>query len=553
MRFLRRFVLLAAVAAGSAVLAGPAFATAPDPSLTHQLGSTHFLVHFSTDVATNAWAITATQAGDIAALAERAYTAETADGYAAPPSDLGVGPGGGDGRIDIYVQSLAAAGEAGETDANAAGPSSAYILLDSDVGATYHVIAHEFFHVLQSGIFASNNITDAWLYEAAAEWMGYRTDGYNASGQPVRVGHNEFSLDCRDPILTQILCARNPYYNDGYSRWTFFQFLADKYGNAFAKDIFTQLAANGPGTSLASLSAALVAKGTTISDTYNAWATAELSGAYSVKVLQGLKPTAYATVSTGVTDGATTTTKVPLNHLSTRFVKFTRGDGDNSHICYDATLNVSVALPAATLSKPTFYWDVKGGSPVQLTVNGSTASASIPWDTCTYTTNAGYLALPNASTTVDAADFVVTTTLTVKSTQATPVAPPDPVFTTTPVVPVSSVDVAPTLLLFGPEVLRLAAKETQLRLIVQSSGPGSVEAKLGSVVLGTATVRGGNNDLRFKLPAGVLRALRRTASSGNILTLTPVSANGVVTGQAVTRTVSVLSPKLKAKVKQHRT
>jgi len=115
------------------------------------------------------------------------------------------------------------------------------------------------------------------------------------------------------------------------------------------------------------------------------------------------------------------------------------------------------------------------------------------------------------------------------------------------------VDVAPTLLLFGPEVLRLAAKETQLRLIVQSSGPGSVEAKLGSVVLGTATVRGGNNDLRFKLPAGVLRALRRTASSGNILTLTPVSANGVVTGQAVTRTVSVLSPKLKAKVKQHRT
>jgi hypothetical protein len=554
MRSLRRFVLLAAVAVGAAVLAGPALATAPDPSLTHRLGSTHFLVHFTTDITNDPWAITATQAGDIAALAERAYTAELADGYAAPLSDLGVGPGGADGRIDIYVQALAAAGEAGETDPNVAGPSSAYILLDSDVGTTYHVIAHELFHALQVGIYASTNITDAWLYEAAAEWMGYRTDGYGTSGgsQPIRVGHNEFSLDCRDPILTQILCARNPYYNDGYSRWTFFQYLAEKYGNAFTKDIFAKLAINGPGTSLASLTAALVAKGTTMSDTYNAWATAELTGAYSVKALQGLKPTAYTTVSTGVTNGGTTVTKVPLNHLSTRFLKFTRGDDDASHICYDATLNVSVALPAGTLSKPAFYWDVKGGSPVQLTVSGATASADIPWDTCTYTSNAGYLALPNASTAVDAADFVVTTTLTVKATQATPVAPPDPVVTVTPVIPVTSADVAPTLFLFGPEVLKLSANETQLRLIVQSSGPGSVQAKLGTVVLGTVTVRGGNNDLRFKLPAGALRRLRRTASADNILTLTPVSATGSVTGQAVTRTVSVLSPKLKAKVKQHR-
>ena len=550
MRFLRRFVLFATVVVGSAVLAGPALATAPDPSLTYQLGSTHFLVHFTTDITNHTFAITATEAGDIAAFAERAYTAETADGYAAPLSDAGLG---GDNRVDIYVQDMASQSEAGETDANNPGPSSGYILLDSSVGRSYHVIAHELFHLIQYGLYASTDITDGWLYEAAADWMGYRADAYGTSGgsQPIRVGHNEFSLDCRDPILTQILCARNPYYNDGYSRWTFFQFLAEKYGNAFTKDIFAQLAISGPGTSLASLTAALVAKGTTMSDTYNAWATAELTGTYSVKSLQGLKPTVYASVSTGVTNGGATVTKVPLNHLSTRFVKFTRGDDDAAHICYDATLNVSVALPAGTLSKPVFYWDVKGGSAVQLTVSGATASADIPWDTCTYLTNAGYLALPNASTTVDAADFVVTTTLTVKTTQATPVAPPDPVFTATPVIPVSSLDVAPTLFLFGPEVLRLSAKETQLRLIVQSSGPGSVQAKLGSVVLGTVTVRGGNNDLRFKLPAGVLRTLRRTASAGNILTLTPVSANGVVTGQAVTRTVSVLSPKLKVKVKQH--
>jgi hypothetical protein len=131
------------------------------------------------------------------------------------------------------------------------------------------------------------------------------------------------------------------------------------------------------------------------------------------------------------------------------------------------------------------------------------------------------------------------------------VAPPDPAFTPTPVVPVSSVDVAPTLFLFGPELLKLSPTETQIRLIVESNGEGTVQAKLGSVVLGTLPVRGGNNDLRFKLPAGLLSALRRSASTGNVLTLTPVSASGSVTGQAVTRTVSVLAA-VKHKVAQHK-
>jgi hypothetical protein len=552
MRFLRRFVLLAAVAAGSAVLSGPASAnTAPDASLTQQLGSIHFLVHFTTDTS-HAFAITSTEAGDIAAFAERAYTAETADGYAAPLSDFGVGPGGADNRIDIYAQGV------NEADANniAAGPTSGYLLVGGPIGAlSYHVIANELFHLILYGIYDSQSLADGWLYGAASEWMAYRTDAYGPS-QPIRVGHNDFPLDCHDPVQAWILCARDAYYADGYSRWTFFQFLVDKYGNAFAKDVVTQLAANGPGTSLASLAAALAPKGPTVPDIYNAWATAELTGAYSVKALKGLKPTVYASVPTGINNNDTTVTKVPLNHLATRFVQFIRGDNDASHICYNATLNVSVALPAGTQqSRPAFYWDGSGGSPVQLTVSGSTASADIPWDTCTYVSNSGYLSLPNASAAVDAADFVVTTKLTVKSTQATPIAPPDPVVTTTPVVPVSSLDVAPTLFLFGPELLMLSPTDTQLRLIVESNGEGSVQAMLGSVLLGTLTVRAGNNDLRFRLPAGLLRTLRRAASAGNVLTLTPVSESGSVTGEAVTRMVSVPAAThkvTKRKAKPHR-
>jgi hypothetical protein len=120
--------------------------------------------------------------------------------------------------------------------------------------------------------------------------------------------------------------------------------------------------------------------------------------------------------------------------------------------------------------------------------------------------------------------------------------------TATPVIQVSSADIAPTLSLFGPEVLKLSNLETQLRLIVESNNQGAVQAKLGTVLIGTLPIRAGNNDLRFKLPPGVLRTLRRVASASNVLTLTPTSPNGGTVGQAVTRTVSVLAPK----VKQHR-
>ena len=116
----------------------------------------------------------------------------------------------------------------------------------------------------------------------------------------------------------------------------------------------------------------------------------------------------------------------------------------------------------------------------------------------------------------------------------------------------TSADVAPTLYLFGPEILRLSAKETQIRLIVESNAPGSVEATLGSFALGTATLRGGNNDLRFKLPSGALAALRRSASASNVLTLTPVSSSGSATGEPVTCTVRIAPTKPKPKQKSRR-
>jgi hypothetical protein len=189
---------------------------------------------------------------------------------------------------------------------------------------------------------------------------------------------------------------------------------------------------------------------------------------------------------------------------------------------------------------------------VLLTINGNIASASIPWDTCTYTSAKGLLSLPNASSgagTVDAADFSVKASLSIDSTKpVNPVNPPTPVTTNTPVVQVSSADIAPTLSLFGPEILKLSGQDTELRLIVESNNQGSVRVTLGSTALGTMPIRAGNNDVRIKLPNGMLRTLRRSATASNVLTLTPTSPNGTTIGQSVTRTVSVLSAR-KAKPK----
>jgi hypothetical protein len=540
MPLLRRLCVLASVVAGSALLASPAFATAPDPAATTTLGTTHFLVHFSTDLH-NSFAITASQASDAAGMAERALSAELADGYPMPQSDGGLG---GDNRIDIYVQDIGQFGEAGEADPDNAGPASGYIILDAISGAeSYHVIAHELFHLIQFGYWVTGDPTDMWLYEGSAEWMGYRADGYGTSGgtQPIAVGHNDFSLDCRDPAPDGILCAPDVYYDNGYSRWPFFEFLTEKYGSSFVKDIFTQVGAQGDGSALASVTTALGAKGATLADTYNAWTAAELTGSYTAPALQGLAPTIYGSpIETGSKVGFTMTQHVPLNHLSMRFLEFDRGANDLTSECFAATLSVTVTIPAGTSSKPVFWWNEKGNAPIPLSVNGNTAVAAIPWDTCTWQANRGFLAIPNASTNVDGADFVVSASMSVDfSTPASATPPPTPAAVNTPVVAVPTAnDYAPETQILGSEILRLSAGDTTLRLIVQSNAEGKLHASLGGVDLGSPTIRAGSNDVRLTLPKGTLNALRRTAAQ-NILTLTTISPLGTRTGATVTRRVEV--------------
>jgi hypothetical protein len=544
MPLLRRLVLLCATGIGAAVLAGPVFAARPTLiALPNSVATTHFVVHFQTDP-TVPGAATQTTAGWIAAKAETAYSAELADGYAAPLSD---GALGGDARTDIYITDLSTSQALGLSIPDTANPqTSGYILLDGttpEQAFTAHTVSHELFHLIQFGIWATGGLTDDWLYEGTAEWMGYRSTGYDTSGG-LELGPADMSVDCSDPQGFAGCDLRDPYANGGYSRWGFFEYLGEKFGASFVKNVFTQAA--GSGTSIGGLVGALAAKGTTLSDIYNAWSTADMSGGYSVSALQAYRPAPLSIISAGAKAGTILSSTVTVNHLATEYIAFTKGDGDNSHPCFAATLSLAVAIPAGASSKPAFFWDAKDSAPVQLAINGGTASASVPWDTCNSPGKKAYLSLPNGSQTLDGASFAVTASLAVDTSKPVTATPPPDLVALPGVITAPTASVVPTIEVFGPEVLRLSATTQQVRLIVAASGEGTLQAQLGSLSLGAQTLRGGNNDVRFTLPKGILAALRRSAATSNVLTLTPVAGNGTATGPSVTRKISV-APAKKAK------
>jgi hypothetical protein len=562
----RHLLVLVAAAGAAAVFAAPSSAAVDNcpappanrPAMPHCLATQHFEIWYTSDTGDPAYT-TFTEASDFAALYEHVYATELGYGFPAPLDD-------GDGKIDVYITTLSS-GELGlagpeglAVPDNSAGPtSSGLIEIDaSQLGADTeaHVLAHELFHLIQLASWVPQLQTDTWLFEGSAEWMGAMVSGYQET-DVAEVGPSDMPLDCRENLIPSPpfqMCNPDMYIEGGYSRWPFFQYLSQRFGVTFVNSVFVMGGAGGR-TATQALQDALTAKGTSLSNVYNDWATAQMTG-YGIATLDAVKPTAYGPViAPGV---ATTTTPISedvnVDHLATRYLEFVRGNGDSSTACSAATLSLSVTVPAGTLSRPTFYWDGGGTIAVPLSMSGNTATASIPWDTCDWTTGEGFLSLPNASytsnssTAVDTADFHVTYSLTVDTTKpATASPPPAPASTYGQVVPVTSSSVSPAISVFGPQLLKLSATATQIRLIVESSGEGSVKATLGSLSLGSSTIRPGENDLRFSVPKSALLSLRRSADATSLLTLTPVSADGSQTGTAVTRQVSIAPAKPVAK------
>ena len=233
-----------------------------------------------------------------------------------------------------------------------------------------------------------------------------------------------------------------------------------------------------------------------------------------------------------------------MNHLAVRFLEFTRGTAGDLDQCFAATLALTVALPAGIGSKPYFYSTGVSASAIPLTISGNTASLSVPWDTCAGGAD-GYLSLPNPSLTSDSQVFTLSASLTVDLTSpATAAPPPDPLDAGPGTVVASPTgDLAPSIYVYGAQILRVAASDRLVRLIVFSSGSGILRAAAGTTNLGSYQLRAGNNDIRFKLPQSLVNALRRPAGAraGNasLLTLTSLSSAGTA-GTIVTRKLTIV-------------
>jgi hypothetical protein len=287
-----------------------------------------------------------------------------------------------------------------------------------------------------------------------------------------------------------------------------------------------------------------------LQDFFNDYTTARLNGNFSSPALADVLPQSLATLSLGNTTGAFSVTPIAVNHLAVRYIELARGDGTDTGPCYVASLKLNVVIPANVVSRPYYYANIAGSVPQALTVSGSTASITVPWDTCSGSPHA-YLSLPNdwndadqSGAPKDGREFVVMGTLTVdKSKPATAASPPPRAKVIGPVIQVPTTDPAPDLTVYAPELLRVSAKTHVLRFVVFSSGTGALRAVLGSSWNGSATLHAGNNDIRFVLPTQLLKRLRKT-SSENILSLTSYSPGGA-RGETITRRVAVQTTKPK--------
>ena len=519
-----------------AISASPA-AARDFPFLDEVMTSPHFVVHYTAsfedtdDDTTTEHTFAPQAAGDLLVLAEKAYAGLAALGYPPPADD-------GDGRVDIFVLDLSP-GTFGfaAPDNPAAAQSSGWIALDPGFANSIHPITHELYHLTQFTIWTGGQ---NWLQEATAEWSGLRLAGYPAYGLSMFDAPG-VSLDCDGPT-----CGEFAYEQGGYNRWIFVEYLSQRFGTGFAEELFERARDLGStGAPLVPIEAALAARGTSLSAVFFDFARQQMTGGHTASGLQGRQAAPAAILYTGTASATLAPQNIVVNHLAARYVAFKPAlDGEIvSTPCYAATLNVTVTVPAGIGAKPVWYWNGPGGAATELPLEGSTGKLSVPWWTCS-TDYRGMLMLPNTSVSTDAQEFVVSASITVDRSRLTP-APASPVTSKPPAVSiqggvVSAPDgtLAPTIRLYGPQLMTVTAKSRRLTLVVYANGSGTVEISVGGVSLGTYGVRAGYNRLRVTVPQSQLRRapgsrIRPGRLQLLVTSLSPSGGRGMTVRQAL--------------------
>ena len=525
-RFLLPFALVT-LAASLAVGVPRAAAIDPFPTTgVATLSSAHFVAHFWRDGSCPSAAITQEHAGEVLGMAERAYAFYTAMGYTAPAGTdisvddftigcfaFGIPPGATPAPLDRWDAIL-----------------GSELHLSAATGLGYHVIAHEVFHLFEET--AAPSGLDPWLEEGLAEWAAVRADA--------AVGGLELSPD-RTMDCVGAECGDSEFDKNGYPGWMLFEYLAESSGDAKVKSVLDAAAANPGWTGTQALSS--VVQPTTLGKFFENYTTARLTGNFTSLVLAGVLPQTQGSIVVGSSSGAISPVTLAVNHLAVRFVDLSHGLDTDSGPCFSATLALKVALPAGVASTPYYSANVKGSIAQPFAVSGTTASLTVPWNTCGGSPRA-YVSLPNETNDVvppalDGREFTLSGTVTVDKTKpaAASEAPPG-VKVTGPVIQAPTTDPAPVLTLHAPELIRVALKTRLLRFVVFSSGDGTLKATLGSTWLGSAGLHAGNNDIRYVLPTRLLKSLRKTNTPANVLTLTSYALGGTQ-GASVTRRVAM--------------
>jgi hypothetical protein len=243
-------------------------------------------------------------------------------------------------------------------------------------------------------------------------------------------------------------------------------------------------------------------------------------------------PQTQGSIVVGSKSGAISPVTLAVNHLAVRYLDLAHGADTDTGPCYSASLALKVALPAGVASTPYYYANTKGATAQPFTVSGSSATLTVPWNTCAASPHA-YVSLPNETNdavppALDGREFTVSGTVTVdKSKPASASEPPAGVKITGPVIQAPTTDPAPDLTVHAPELIR------------------------GSTRLGSGGLHVGNNDVRFVLPTQLLKSLRKTNTPANVLTLTSYSAGGTQ-GASTTRRVAMAPVKKPPKPKRRK-
>lgn len=395
-----RGALVAGLSAIAVLVFAPGSQAAPRPPfgapayLDQQVSSAHFVVHYTQTGGVAADRLSTADANALLGYAETAYGYYVAQwGYPAPLND-------GDAKTDIYVWALpsalggAAAGP--DTDAD---QTTGFVYLDPPRARSVYPVAHEYFHVIQMGVYQQAG----FFVESSAEWAGQAVVAATGGSPPPNWYPDPYvPLDCDS-------CT------GGYHGSIFWEYLRERFGVGIAHEAYDRdaalaaLAGDHQPHDLQALADVLATHGSSLADAMNGYAFAANAGQITRPGVLPNLPDPFQSVAPGP-EIQYVPLPVTVDHLALERVAFAGAGTAEDRPCASATLRLQVDLPADAASQPAFAVYPASGEPpatatYPLAISGSSASADIPWQTCSAYT--GSLVLPNASSTADDQTFTV--------------------------------------------------------------------------------------------------------------------------------------------------